>query len=249
MSHGTVTETVRHPRTVLQLIIQIIGELLITTGLVLLLFVAWQLWWTNIDADRTQSQAVSTLVQEFDAHPADPLPSWDPNTPPEGLKEPDHGEVFGIVYIPKFGSDYHRPATQGTSADVLDSLGLGHYDGTAMPGQVGNFSLAGHRQTRGKVLNDIDLLTEGDHIYVRTKDGYYTYTVYSHEIVQPDQVGVIEPVPNQPGATPTERLMTLTTCHPRYGDTERYIVHARFESWQPASAGAPAEIAASVATS
>jgi len=84
---------------------------------------------------------------------------------------------------------------------------------------------------------------------VRTKDGYYTYTVYSHEIVQPDQVEVIEPVPGQPGVAPTERLMTLTTCHPRYGDTERYIVHARFESWRPASAGAPAEIAASVAGS
>ncbi|MBF1665289.1 MAG: class E sortase, partial [Rothia sp.] len=173
----------------------------------------------------------------------------DPNTPPAGLSEPGHGEVFGVVYIPKFGSDYQRPATQGTSSDVLDSLGLGHYEGSAMPGQVGNFSLAGHRQTRGKVLNDIDLLTEGDHIYVRTKDGYYTYTVYSHEIVQPDQVEVIEPVPGQPGVAPTERLLTLTTCHPRYGDTERYIVHARLESWRPAAAGAPAEIAASVAGS
>lgn len=249
MSQGTAPTVERRPRTVLHWIIQITGELLITIGLLLLLFVAWQLWWTNIDADRTQSQAVSTLVQEFDSNPAEPLPDWDPNTPPAGLSEPGHGEVFGVVYIPKFGSDYQRPATQGTSSDVLDSLGLGHYDGTAMPGQVGNFSLAGHRQTRGKVLNDIDLLTEGDHIYVRTKDGYYTYTVYSHEIVQPDQVEVIEPVPGQPGVASTERLLTLTTCHPRYGDTERYIVHARFESWRPAAAGAPAEIAASVAKS
>ena len=152
------------------------------------------------------------LVQEFDSNPAEPLPDWDPNTPPAGLSEPGHGEVFGVVTIPSSGSDYQRPATQGTSSDVLDSLGLGHYEGSAMPGQVGNFSLAGHRQTRGKVLNDIDLLTEGDHIYVRTKDGYYTYTVYSHEIVQPDQVEVIEPVPGQPGVAPTERLLTLTTC-------------------------------------
>ena len=71
-----------------------------------------------------------------------------------------------------------------------------------MPGQVGNFSLAGHRQTRGKVLNDIDLLTEGDHIYVRTKDGYYTYTVYSHEIVQPDQVELSNPSPDSPAWHP-----------------------------------------------
>ena len=121
---------------------------------------------------------------------------------------------------------------------MIDTLGLGHYDGTAMPGGVGNFALAGHRQTRGAVLDYIDQLQVGDHIYVRTKDGYYTYTVYEHVIVQPDNIEVIEPVPSKPGQEPTERIMTLTTCHPRYGDTERYIVHARFESWQPNSAGA-----------
>ena len=129
---------------------------------------------------------------------------------------------------------------------MIDTLGLGHYDGTAMPGGVGNFALAGHRQTRGAVLDYIDKLQVGDHIYVRTKDGYYTYTVYEHVIVQPDNIEVIEPVPSKPGQEPTERIMTLTTCHPRYGDTERYIVHARFESWQPNSAGAPAEIAQAV---
>ena len=73
-----------------------------------------------------------------------------------------------MVYIPRFGEDYQRPAAQGSSNDVIDALGLGHYEGSAMPGGVGNFSLAGHRQTRGKVLNDIDLLQNGDHIYVRT---------------------------------------------------------------------------------
>lgn len=124
MRQGTAPTAERRPRTVLHWIIQITGELLITVGILLLLFVAWQLWWTNIDADRTQSQAVSTLVQEFDSNPAEPLPDWDPNTPPAGLSEPYHGEVFGVVYIPKFGSDYQRPATQGTSSDVLDSLGL-----------------------------------------------------------------------------------------------------------------------------
>lgn len=75
MSHGKAHNAARRPRTVLQWIIQITGELLITAGVILLLFVAWQLWWTNIDADRTQSQAVSTLVQEFDAHPAEAPPA------------------------------------------------------------------------------------------------------------------------------------------------------------------------------
>lgn len=228
-------------QTPAQRVVQILGELLITAGLVLLLFVAWQLWWTNIEADRSQSQAVHSLVKDFNA--SNQPTGWNPNNPPEPMKETAHGQAFGVIYIPRFGEDYQRPIAQGSSNDVIDTLGLGHYEDTAMPGGVGNFSLAGHRQTRGKVLNDIDLLQEGDHIYVRTKDGYYTYTVYEHTIVQPNQVEVIDPVPGKPGAQPTERLLTLTTCHPRYGDTERYIVHARLEAWQPASAGAPAEIA------
>lgn len=221
--------------------IHILGELLITVGIILLLFVAWQLWWTNIAADRSQANAVDSLVKEFGN--GSNITDWDPKNPPEPIKEPEHGQAFGVVYIPRFGEDYQRPVAQGSSNDVIDALGLGHYQETVMPGGVGNFSLAGHRQTRGKVLNDIDQLKEGDHVYVRTKDGYYTYTVYEHKIVQPNQVDVVDPVPGQQGASPTERLLTLTTCHPRYGDTERYIVHARFESWRPTSAGAPDEIA------
>ena len=240
MSH-TPTKAHAPGKTRLQWTVQILGELLITAGFILLLFVAWQLWWTNIAADRSQAQAVDSLVKEFGESRT--VTDWDPKNPPEPLAEPAHGQAFGVVYIPRFGEDYQRPAAQGSSNDVIDALGLGHYEGSAMPGGVGNFSLAGHRQTRGKVLNDIDLLQNGDHIYVRTKDGYYTHTVYEQKIVQPHEVDVIEPVPGHPGQSPTERIMTLTTCHPRYGDTERYIVHAKFESWQPASAGAPAEIA------
>ena len=158
----------------LQWIIQITGELLITVGLLLLLFVAWQLWWTNIDADRTQA-AVSTLVQEFD-QPRRTLPDWGPqHTLPQVLSEPGHGEVFGVVSIPKLGSDYQRPPPRAPARRArLPRTRPLRRKRHARTGR--QLLLAGHRQTRGKVLNDIDLLTEGDHIYVRTKDGYYTYT-------------------------------------------------------------------------
>ncbi|MDO5750426.1 MAG: class E sortase [Rothia sp. (in: high G+C Gram-positive bacteria)] len=231
------------PKSALQWVVQILGELLITAGLILLLFVAWQLWWTNIAANNTQAAAVDSLSREFDQATPQEIIEWDPANPVSTLEDPAHGQAFGIIYIPKLGNDYQRPLAQDTTSDVIDTLGLGHYDETALPGQVGNFSVAGHRQTRGAVLDYIDQLETGDKIYVRTKDGYYIYSVYSHEIVTPDRVDVIDPVPGQPGVAPTERLMTLTTCHPRYGDTERYIVHARFESWRPAAAGAPEPIA------
>lgn len=234
-------------RSVGQWVIQIIGELLLTIGLILLLFVAWQLWWTNIAANKAQHDAVTSLTQEFkQAEKTDEPPTYDPQQPPVSAGAASYGQAYGVVYIPRLGADYQRPIAEGTGTDVLDTLGLGHYEGTAEPGGIGNFSLAGHRQTSGAVLDRIDELQNGDKIYVQTADGYYIYTVYNSHIVLPHQVEVIAPVPNEPGREPTERILTLTSCHPRYGDTERYIVHAHFESWQPLAAGAPTDIAAAV---
>lgn len=233
----------RAPRGVVGWTVQILGELLITLGLVLLLFVGWQLWWTNIDADRAQAQAVQRLNEQFSG-PTTPQPDAqkDWGEPVVG-KPPAHGQPFGIVYIPRFGEDYERPLVQGTSQDVLDTLGLGHYDSSAMPGAVGNVAVAGHRQTNGKVLDRIDALSPADRIYVRTADGYYTYAVRNREIVLPSDASVIAPVPGEPGKEPADRLLTLTSCNPRFGSTERFIVYAVLERWQPASAGPPQEIA------
>lgn len=285
------TSAPKATRTPLQWATQIIGELLITAGLILLLFVAWQLWWTNIEANNTQQQAVESLIQEFEAAadsnthlaaPAAPAaPANDANatggtTSPQGnqpdtqeatesgqgtetttsieynpqdppvVAAPSYGQAYGVVYIPRLGSTYARPLAEGTGSDVLDSLGLGRYQDTQMPGQMGNFALAGHRQTNGAVLDNIDLLQSGDKIYIRTAQGYYTYQVYQSKIVLPHEVEVIAPNPDDPTApleAATRRLLTLTSCHPRYGDTERYIVHAEFLEWQPNAAGAPQEIA------
>jgi sortase A len=151
------------------------------------------------------------------------------------------------MYIPRFGENYARPVLEGVGRDVLDTLGLGHYPTTALPGAIGNFALAGHRQTHGAVLDNIDQLKPGDRIYLQTRDAYYTYVFRDSEIVLPRQTDVLLPVPRNPDAKPTESLLTLTTCHPRYGNQERFIAYSVLESWQPASAGPPAEIAARVA--
>lgn len=226
----------------------VLGELLVTVGLVVVLFVVWQLWWTNIDADRRQQDAVHSMAQDFGGPTtaAHAVPDRGYGTP-QVAREPGYGQSIGIVYVPRFGADYSRPVAEGTGTDVLDTLGLGHYEQKAMPGAVGNFALAGHRQTNGKVLDRIDTLRAGDRIYVRTAQGYYTYRVRSHEIVLPTQKEVLAPVPHHPGQKPHERLLTLTSCSPRFGSTHRYIVYAVMESWQPSSAGPPAAIAHQVA--
>jgi sortase A len=236
----------------------VLGELLITAGIVLLLFVGWQLWWTNVESDAKQSAVIKEFAQELGgAAPAAPTapaaPQPEPSAGPVDYgtpavsAAPGHAGTIGIMYIPRFGNNYTRPIVQGTSSDVLDTLGLGHYPNTAMPGAVGNFAVAGHRQTHGAVLDNIHTLVPGDKIYVQTKDGYYVYVFRNNQIVMPSRTDVLEPVPTHPGVTPTESFLTMTSCNPRFGAEERIVAYALLDSWRPASAGPPAEIAAQVA--
>ncbi|HSO92094.1 MAG TPA: class E sortase [Arthrobacter sp.] len=245
--------------------VQVAGELLITLGVIAGLFVAWQLWWTNVEADAAQGAAVKQFLQEHqvplpedptipgssdtgsaDTPPSDPADHADPAAVPVG-EAPAHGKAIGVIYIPRFGADYSRPIIEGTSSDVIDTLVLGRYAGTAMPGAVGNFVMAGHRQTHGAVLDNIHTLVPGDKIYVQTADGFYTYVFRNQEIVLPDRTDVILPVPAQPGAAPEQRLLTMTSCNPLFGSEERIIAYSAFESWQPLSAGAPEPIAKQLA--
>ena len=107
-----------------------------------------------------------------------------PGTPPS-RPNPAEGATIGILYVPRFGAGYTRPIVQGTTPAVLDTLGIGHYQGTAMPGAAGNFAVAGHRQTHGAVLDDIDALVPGDRIYVQTREGYYVYVFRNSQISPP----------------------------------------------------------------
>lgn len=255
LEKGTTSAVPARGGGVLRKLVQIAGELLITVGVVLLLFVAWQLWWTNVESDAKQTETIRNFAQELGgsegpvaSDPADVTPSAPTDYgPPKVAEAPGHGGTIGIMYIPRFGADYTRPIVQGTSTDVLDTLGLGHYSNTAMPGATGNFAVAGHRQTHGAVLDNIHTLVPGDKIYVQTKDGFYVYVFRNNQIVLPSATDVLLPVPTQPAARPTEAYLTMTSCNPRFGSQERIIAYSLLDHWQPASAGPPAEIAAQVA--
>ncbi|WP_235504396.1 class E sortase [Nostocoides sp. Soil756] len=194
-----------------------VGELLITAGVLVLLFVAWQLWWTDVVADRRQAQIVQALVDDFGAGRASDV---------GGDAFPDLGQekAFAVIRVPRFGADYARPVIEGTGRDVL-ALGVGHYDGSAAPGAVGNFAVAGHRTTYGRPFHDIDRLRAGDRVIVETAPTVYVYEIRSHEIVRPWQTEVIAPVPDQPGKAPTTAMITMTSCHPTYSARFRYVTH------------------------
>lgn len=224
-----------------------LGEVLITVGLLLLLFVAWQLWWTDVTANREQAGTIKALERGFgQGGAADPDAGRSRVADQSSLAtlaSVPFGEAFAIVRIPRFGSDYARPVLQGTDRDTLIK-GVGHYAGTAMPGLVGNFAVSGHRTTYGRPFHNTDLLRKGDVIVVETKASYVVYAVARHVIVTPNHVEVIAPVPQRPGVQPTTAWMTLTTCHPKYSASQRYVVFAKLVRVVPRANGLPASLMA-----
>jgi len=216
------------------------GEVLITLGLVLLLFVSWQLWWTDVTANRDQAVTVQAFERGFGAPPHGGVA--DKGLLPTLTRVP-FGEAFAILRIPRFGAGFARPALEGTDHDTL-TQGVGHYEGTAMPGLVGSLAVAGHRTTYGRPRHNIDLMRSGDVIVVETRASYVVYAVARHVIVTPDHVEVIAPVPQRPGVRPTTAWMTMTACHPKYSASQRFVVFARLVRVIPRADGLPASIMA-----
>ncbi|MDR2255748.1 MAG: class E sortase [Arthrobacter sp.] len=222
-------------RGVISILVGGVGEILLTLGVVLLLFVVWQLWWTNLEASNTQNSALKAISQDF-------KPATEGAKEPEAPKHPIEGKVWGVLYVPAFGDAFAKPIAQGVGMDVLDTVGVGHYPTTQMPGEVGNVGLAGHRQTHGQVFWDMDKLSEGDKAYIQTADGLYTYTYRSTQIVAPDRGDVLFPVPGDAAAKPTDKLLTLTTCHPPFTTDLRMVVHLEQTAFTPTGKAFPAEI-------
>jgi sortase A len=214
----------------LRLTVRTFGEILITLGILLLLFVVYQLFWTNVVADRAANAHVHQLLKEWSGSPT------------MEFNEPlAKGEPFALMYIPRLGANWKKPIIEGVTLDDL-SQGVGHYPQTALPGRIGNFAVAGHRATNGQPFAYLDQVRKGDDVVVETATTWYTYQVTSTELVEPTKVDVILPVPGKPNATPHRRLMTLTTCNPRWASYQRLIVYGHLVAHQLKAAGPPAAL-------
>ncbi|HEX5493252.1 MAG TPA: class E sortase [Mycobacteriales bacterium] len=215
------------------------GQTLITAGLVILLFVVYELWITNIFNAHTQHQLHAKLEQQW-SQGKDPL-AVGPARPGTKLRDIPLGDGVALIRIPAFGADWAYTIVEGTGEREL-AEGPGHYTGTALPGEVGDFAVAGHRVGKGSPFLNLDKLRAGDFIVVETKDYWYAYRVLGdqasgdptqvdqdgipgQEIVQPTDIDVIDPVPGHPGRTPNRRMITLTTCNPRFSAAQRMIIH------------------------
>jgi sortase A len=206
-------------------VLGVVGRVFITAGVLILLFVVYQLWGTGI---RT-AQAQNRLEDDFEAtlEAAGPtsttttLPGATTTTtvaepePAEATAPVPEGEATARIEIPAIG--VNKIVVEGV--DLADlKKGPGHYPETPLPGQEGNAAIAGHRTTYGAPFNRIDELKPGDEITVTTVQGEFTYDVAETLIVSPDQVEVLE--------DKGDNRLTLSACHPKYSARQRIVVVA-----------------------
>jgi sortase A len=207
----------------------LLAELLLTAGGVLGLYTAWDVWWNPLAASAQADRATDELTEAWAAG-----------------RKPD-GAALGILHVPRFGEGWARAVYPGTTrAETLDPLGIGHYDGSAGPGEVGNFALAGHRSSYSRPFHDLHTLTAGDALVFETNDTWYVYEVtVTNLVIHPSQSEVLAPVFGDTTwqAQPTERTITLTSCHPIYSRQQRIVAHGVLTSSTPKENGVPAEVA------
>lgn len=214
---------------VLEKILTVLGRAFIGAGLIVFLFVAYQLWGTNIAEARHQDRLADEAAELFGPlEEEDPTvtttPSGDnntkptttspPNTTPAPLQAPE-GNAVAVIEIPQIG--VKKTVVEGTGVSDL-KRGPGHYLNTPLPGQPGNASIAGHRTTYGAPFNRLQELGNGAVINVRTKQGLFKYKVTGQKIVDPSDVSVLAPS--------KDNRLTLTTCHPKYSAAKRLIITA-----------------------
>ncbi|GLZ07213.1 class E sortase [Actinomadura sp. NBRC 104412] len=191
------------------------GELLLTFGLVVLLFAAYEFIGKAWEAERAQ---------------ADLGRRWE-----RGLPVP--GDPIGRLHIPRLGKRWI--VAEGVSRRAL-AKGPGHYPRSENPGEVGNVAIAGHRMP--SVFWNLDRLRRGDPVVLETRRAWFVYRATLSKVVPPTRVQVVAHNPDAPGAKPTRRLLTLTTCNPKFDNYQRLIVRAELVRAQAKSAGRPPEL-------
>ncbi|GAA3300462.1 class E sortase [Streptomyces cinereospinus] len=200
------------------LAVSVFGELLITAGLVLGLFVVYSLWWTNVLADRKADQEGDKVRDK-----------WATSQEAGGPGALDTRDGIGFLHVPTMNKS-EILIKKGTSAELLNDGVAGYYTDpvkATLPtsGKNGNFSLAAHRDGHGAKFHAIHRISKGDPIVFETKDTWYVYKVYA---VLPEtskyNVKVLDAIPRESGRTKAGKYITLTTCTPVFTSRYRYVV-------------------------
>jgi sortase A len=215
--------------------LRVTGEVVLTAGVVMLLFVCYLVWGSGIRAAQAQRALSQELTRQWAAgrHSVTTRSTTTGSIriAPERF-DVATGQPFAFIKIPAFGASWEFPLIQGTDLAQLN-ISPGHVPGTQWPGQIGNFAVAGHRVTSGNPFWSLPSLHAGDLVTIQTQINEFTYKVTGKQLVSPADVAVLYPVPGHPGRQPTQRLITLITCDPAWTGTHRVIVTGVLVAAQP----------------
>lgn len=201
---------------------KLIGWALLLGGLGVLSWLAWAMFATNFGTRAAQEDLLEQWVRRSGSSDFVETPVLS-GAATGGVS----GGAVGLLTFEREGERILRDeplvVVRGVTPQDL-AKGPGHYPGSALPGQVGNMAVAGHRTTHDAPFANIDVLVPGDHIIVEDDAGaVWTYVVVEQRIVTPSDTSVISSDPLGNGAP----MLTLTTCHPRYSNRQRLIVFAQ----------------------
>jgi sortase A len=220
-----------------------LGSSLIIVGLLMFLFVGYQLWGTGIEEAQSQNKLENRFSEIAVSTITTPSTSLAPSTseppvvttvaPPKPIVI-NEGDPIAIIEMPTIGVTKYVVAGVQT-ADL--KKGPGHYPATPFPGELGNASIAGHRTTYGEPFRHLDDLNIGDPIVITDLLGrQFTYLVSNQQVVEANDSWVVATT------DPTKAILTLTTCHPEFSAKQRLIVSAELDLSQSEIAPSPAAI-------
>jgi sortase A len=203
---------------------------LIVLGLAL---VAAGIWFGFLSGYLKSTNDVERAQQLFVSQPPAPTSVETTIAPePQQLVEgvPKRGQVFGIMRIPSLGSDWVRTISEGTTLGILDRLGIGHYEKTEFPGELGNFALAGHSGNRWTPFAHYQKIKTGDLIQIETFDTNFTYEVVEIATVNDTDVKTVYENPSLKSVTGGKRWLTITTCVTDGPTDKRIAIYAKLVS-------------------
>jgi sortase A len=198
-------------------VVGFIGKTFITTGLLLLGLVVYQLWGTGIETRRTQSalrQEFNRIITQTETSKTSGTSAFLPVT-----------DALALIEIPSI--NIAKIIVEGITPKDL-RRGPGHFPKTPMPGEIGNSAIAGHRTSYDAPFGNLNTVSLDDIIYVTTPQGKFEYTVKDVSVVAPGETSVL-------ANTPKVATLTLVTCHPRFSTSQRLIVRAELSSTTPNS--------------
>jgi sortase A len=217
------------------------GQTLITLGLIVMLFAAYEVWGKAFEVAAQQHDLNANLDKAWADAPTvttTTRPSPGASAKPNPADLPSLGKGVARLYIPRLNKRW--VVVEGVRPSDI-RLAPGHYPDTQLPGEKGNFAVAGHRMP--SVFWDLDRIRDGDAIVVETRTSWFVYTVSRIHIVAPTDSAVIAPVPDEAGVAATKAVVTLTTCNPKWDNYQRLVVHGELTRSTPKVAGSPKEIA------